>query len=149
MFDFSPTGIALAVVRSFVVSLSSVAVAAVTGCLVLMLIRHEIRSAGARAALLGLAASLGLFGLLWQGASTDGALKMQARIHALSLGAERKRGDLAEADARAIAEQATQDLAEAQADNAKLKDLLDALSRDPRGAHPAVPRDIARGLRNL
>ena len=38
-----------------------------------------------------LAAALGLFGLLWQGAATDGALKMQARDHAIALWAERKR----------------------------------------------------------
>jgi hypothetical protein len=149
MFDFSPTGIALAVIRSFVASLSPVAVAAVVGTLVLMLIRHEVRSAGTRAALLGLAAGLGLFGLLWQGAAADGALKMQARDHALALQAERERAAAADAITRDLAERATQDLADAQADNLKLKDLLDALSRDPRGAHPAVPRDLARGLRNL
>ena len=149
MFDFSPTGIALAVIRSFLASLSSVAVAAVAGALVLMLVRHRIRAASARAALLGLAAGLGLFGLLWQGAAADGALKMQARDHALALQAERERAAAADVITRDLAERATQDLAEAQADNLKLKDLLDALSKDPRGAHPAVPRDLARGLRAL
>ena len=149
MFDFSPTGIAMAIAGSLLASLSSVAVAAVTGSLVLILVRHRLRSASARAALLGLAAGLGLFGLLWQGAAADGALKMQARDHALALQAERERAAAADVITRDLAERATQDLAEAQADNLKLKDLLDALSKDPRGAHPAVPRDLARGLRNL
>ncbi len=149
MFDFSPTGIAMAIAGSLLASLSSVAVAAVAGSLVLMLVRHRLRSVSARAALLGLAAGLGPFGLLWQGAAADGALKMQARDHALALQAERARTEAAEAIDRDLAERATQDLADAQADNLKLKDLLDALSKDPRGAHPAVPRDLARGLRNL
>ena len=125
----------------------AVAVAALTGSLVLMLVRHRLHSVSGRAALLGLAAGLGLFGLLWQGAAADGALKMQARQHAIAMEAERKRGDLAEADAHAIAEQATRDLEAEQADNAHLKDTLDALLLDPRGAHPAVPRDWARRLR--
>ena len=149
MFDFSPTGIAMAIAGSLLASLSSVAVAAVTGSLVLMLVRHRVRSTSARAALLGLAAGLGLFGLLWQGAAADGALKMQARDHSLAIQAERERAAAAEAINRDLAERATQDLADAQADNLKLKDLLDALFKDPRGAHPAVPRDLARGLRNL
>ena len=149
MFDFSPTGIAMAIAGSLLASLSSVAVAAVAGSLVLMLVRHRLRAASVRAALLGLAAGLGLFGLLWQGAAADGALKMQARDHGLALRAERERAAAADVITRDLAERATQDLAEAQADNLKLKDLLDALSKDPRGAHPAVPRDLARGLRNL
>jgi len=149
MFDFSPTGIAMAIAGSLLASLSSMAVAAVAGSLVLMLVRHRMRSVSGRAALLGLAAGLGLFGLLWQGAEADGALKMQARQHAIAMEAERKRGDLAESDARAIAEQATRDLEAEQADNAHLKDMLDALSHDPRGAQPAVPRDWARRLRAL
>ena len=149
MFDFSPTGIAMAIAGSLLASLSSIAVAAMAGSLVLMLIRHRLRSAGSRAALLGLAVGLCVFGLLWQGAAEEGALKMQARDHALALQAERARTEAAEAIDRDLAERATQDLAEAQADNLKLKDLLNALSKDPRGAHPAVPRDLARGLRNL
>ncbi len=149
MFDFSPTGIAMAIAGSLLVSLSSVAAAAVAGSFVLLLIRHQLQAVSVRAALLGLAAGLCLFGLLWQSAAEGGALRMLARDHALALQAERERATAAEAINRDLADQATQDLADAQADNLKLKDLLDALSKDPRGAHPAVPRDLARGLRAL
>lgn len=113
MFDFSPTGIAMAIAGSLLASLSSVAVAALVVSLLLRLIRHRLRAVSARAALLGLAASLGLFGLLWQGASATGALKMQARDHALALEAECERTAAAEAINRDYADRATQDLADA------------------------------------
>lgn len=149
MFDFSPAGIVAALALSVLHSLSAVALAATGGALALMLIRHEVRSTSGRAALLGLAAGLGVFGVLWQGAEADGARRMLQRDHALAVEAERERAEKAEAITRDLAEQATRDLADAQADNAKLKELNDALSRDPRGAHPAVPRDLARRLRSL
>jgi hypothetical protein len=149
MFDFSPTGIAMAVAGSLLASLSSMAVAALAGSLVLMLVRHRTRSASGRAVLLGLSAGLGLFGLLWQGAEADGARRMLQRDHALALQAEAERSAKAEALTQDLAEQATRDLEAEQADNAHLKDLLDALSHDPRGALPAVPRDWARSLRAL
>ncbi|MEG9526143.1 MAG: hypothetical protein MIL41_10285 [Hyphomicrobiales bacterium] len=149
MFDFSPAGIVTALVLSVWASLSTVALAATGGSLALMLIRHEVRSATFRAGLLGLAAGLGLFGVLWQGAEADGARRMLQRDHALALQAERERAEASDAITRDLAEQATRDLADAQADNAKLKDLNDALSRDPRGARAAVPRDLSRRLRSL
>lgn len=149
MFDFSPTGIAMAIAGSLLASLSSVAVAAVAGSLVLMLVRHRLRSVSARAALLGLAAGLGLFGLLWQGAAADGALKVLARDHALALRAERLRIDLAEGITRDLAEQATRDLAEAQATTPKLKGIDDAMAKDGRRDGVCLDRGMARRLRNL
>jgi hypothetical protein len=149
MFDFSPAGIVTAVFLSLWASVSPVAVGAMGGSLALMLVRHGVRAATIRAGLQGLAAGLGFFGLLWQGAEADGARRMLQRDHALALQAERERAEKAEAITHDLAEQASRDLADAQADNPKLKELNDALSRDPRGARAAVPRDWARRLRSL
>jgi hypothetical protein len=149
MFDFSPAGIVTAVFLSLWASVSPVAVGAMGGSLALMLVRHEVRSASLRAGLLGLAAGLGLFGLLWQGAEADGARRMLQHDHALALQAERQRAEAAAAITHDLAEQATRDLADAQADNAKLKELNDALAQDPRRAGACVPRDLSRRLRAL
>ncbi|MGU3387309.1 hypothetical protein ACLBYG_22555 [Methylobacterium sp. D53M] len=99
--------------------------------------------------LIGVGALLIVGASLWQAAEAKGAHDAFKVVAATNVKAERERAAKAEALTKALAEQATRDLADAQADNAKLKDLTDALSRDPRGARPAVPHDLARRLRSL
>lgn len=149
MFDFSPTGILTAIALSLWTSLSSVSMAAIASAALLLVAAHRAVSPVTRGTLLGLAAGLGAFGLLWQGAATDGARKMEAHAHALALRAERERAEMAETVNRDLAERATRDLAEAQADNSKLKDMNDALAHHPRRDGACVPRDLARRLRAL
>ncbi|SDA12825.1 hypothetical protein SAMN02799622_00822 [Methylobacterium sp. UNC378MF] len=99
--------------------------------------------------LIGVGALLITGAAIWQAAEAKGAHDAFKVVAAANLKAERERAEKAEAITKDLAEQATRDLAAAQADNAQLKDLNDALAHDPRGTHPAVPRDLARRLRAL
>ena len=99
--------------------------------------------------LIGIGAALILGAAIWQAAEAKGAHDLYAAAHQVALKAERERAEKAEALTRDLAEQATRDLAAEQADHAKLKDLTDALARDPRRDGACVPRDLARRLRQL
>lgn len=99
--------------------------------------------------LIGVGALLITGAAIWQAAEAKGAHDAFAVMQAAALKAEHERAEKADAIARAIAAQATRDLASAQADNAKLKDLNDALAHDPRRDGVCVPRALSRRLRAL
>lgn len=149
MFDFSPSGIVMALVLSVWTSLSSVAAAAIVGSVALALLAWTGLPVRARAVALGLAAGLGVFGMLWQGAEADGARRMMLHAHTLALQAERERVNKAEAITHDLAEQATRDLADARTDAANLRGLYDALAKDGRRDGVCVDRSLARRLRAL
>lgn len=66
-----------------------------------------------------------------------------------AVAAEGERARLAEEVRDKIAAQATADLAAEREANAKLKDLNDALSKDPGRDDPCLDRDLSRRLRDL
>ncbi len=99
--------------------------------------------------LIGLGAALIVGAALWQAAEAKGAHDAFKVVAAANLKAERERAEKAEAITKDLAEQATRDLASAQADTRKLKELNDALAHDPRRDGVCVPRDLSRRLRAL
>jgi hypothetical protein len=99
--------------------------------------------------LIGVGAALILGAAIWQAAEAKGAHDLYVAAHQVALKAERERAEKAEALTRELAEQATRDLTAEQADHAKLKDITDALARDPRRDGACVPRDLSRRLRQL
>lgn len=150
MFDFSLTGILVAFVAGLWASLSTQTAVAFLGALAAGALAYLTRrSALLRAVWVGLAVALIVFAVLDQSATSRGALKAQARTHALALQAERERAERAEAITAELAEQATRDLADAQADATNLKDLTHALAQDPRRDSVCLDRSIARRLRKL
>ena len=99
--------------------------------------------------LIGLGALLIAGAGIWQAAEAKGAHDAFAAAHAAALRAERARADVAEAIARDLAERSRRDAAAAETDALKLKELTDALAKDPRRDRLCVPRDLARRLRSL
>lgn len=149
MFDFSPSGILVAIAVSIATSLSPQVVVGLLGALGAAVLAGASRTPAARGVWLGLAIAIGVSAGSWQAASTTGAAKMMARDHALALRAERERADKAEAITRDLADQSTRDLAEARADALKLKDLNDVLAKNGRRDGVCLDRDLARRLRAL
>lgn len=86
---------------------------------------------------------------IWQAGQAAGAHAVFVRQAEAALAAEAKRADHAEIITGDLAVQATKDLAAAQADAAKLKDLLDGISKDPARNRACATHDDARRLRNL
>ncbi len=99
--------------------------------------------------LIGLGALLIAGAAVWQAAEAKGAHDLFVAGHQAALRAEQLRAEKAEAITRALAEQATRERAAAQAGTLKLKELTDALARDPRRDGVCVPRDLSRRLRAL
>lgn len=99
--------------------------------------------------LIGVGALLITGATIWQAAEAKGAHDAFRVVAAANLRAERERAEKAEAITKDLAEQATRDLASAQADTRKLKELNDALAHDPRRDGVCVPRDLSRRLRAL
>lgn len=99
--------------------------------------------------LIGLGAMLIVGAALWQAAEAKGSHDAFKVVAAANLKAEHQRAERSEAIARDIADQATKDLASAQSDNAKLKELNDALAKDPRRNGVCADRALARRLRAL
>ncbi|MDH2313172.1 hypothetical protein [Methylobacterium brachiatum] len=99
--------------------------------------------------LIGLGALLIAGAAVWQAAEAKGAHDLYVAAHQAALRAEQLRAEKAEAITRTLAEQATRERAAARADTLKLKELTDALARDPRRDGVCVPRDLSRRLRAL
>lgn len=99
--------------------------------------------------LIGLGAALIVGAAVWQAAEAKGAHDAFDVVAAANLKAERERAEKAEAITRELAEQSIRDLVAAQADALKLKELNDALARDPRRDGACVDRGLARRLRAL
>jgi hypothetical protein len=99
--------------------------------------------------LIGVGALLITGAAIWQAAEAKGAHDAFKVVAAANLKAEHERAEKAEAITKDLAEQATRDLASAQADTRKLKELNDALAHDPRRDGVCVPRDLSRRLRAL
>ena len=149
MFDFSPTGILWAVASLLWAAASPIALKQLGVAAAIALIGLIVLPRRLRLVALAVAAGLGAFAFCWQVAEADGARRMLAHDHAVALQAERERAELAEAVTRDLAAQATRDLAAEQADHAKLKDITDALARDPRRDGVCVPQPLSRRLRQL
>ena len=149
MFDFSPLAILVAFMAAVGGALSTVTIAALAVAVACVLLALVLSSPGVRVGLLGLAVAALIFALAWQSAVAEGARSADARGHALALRAEAERVEAAEAISRDLAEQATRDLADAQADATNLKDLTHALAQDPRRDRVCLDRGIARRLRGL
>lgn len=86
---------------------------------------------------------------LFQAGQAKGVALEAAATAARDLAAEKKRADLAEATIAADRAQAAKDRAAAVADQAKLKGLLRDLETHPGTGRVALPRDLARRLRDL
>lgn len=149
MFDFSPLAILASFLAAVGGALSTVTITALAVAVACVLLALVLSSPGVRVGLLGLAVASLIFALSWQGAVAEGARSADARGHALALRAEAERAEAAEAIARDLAEQATRDLADAQADASNLKDLTHALAQDPRRDRVCLDHGIARRLRRL
>ncbi|MCJ2139670.1 hypothetical protein [Methylobacterium sp. E-066] len=149
MFDFSTTGILLAVAPLLWAAISPVTLKILSAAFFILVIGRIVLPARLRILTVTTAAGVAAFAFCWQVAVTDGARCMQAHDHALAIRAERERADLAEALTRDLAEQATRDLAAEQADRAKLKDLNDVLAKNSRRDDVCVPQPLSRRLRQL
>ncbi len=99
--------------------------------------------------LIGVGALLIVGAALWQAAEAKGAHDAFKATAEAALAAEAARAEAAEGITRELADQAARDLDEARGDVLKLKDLNDALAKDPRLAGVCVPRDLSRRLRAL
>lgn len=86
---------------------------------------------------------------IWQAAVAEGVRRADQHAHELAIRAETERADRSDKIAAAIAAQATQDLAAAQADNAQLRKLTDETQKRPDAGRVVLPRDLARRLRAL
>ena len=149
MFDFSPTGILVALIASAWGSVSPAVVFGAVCALAAAVLAGGSSARSARAMWLVVALALAALVGIRQGAETDGARRVMARDHALALQAERERADLAEGITRDLAEQATRVLAEAQASIPKLKGIDDAMAKDGRRDGVCLDRGMSRRLRNL
>ncbi|MCJ2053971.1 hypothetical protein [Methylobacterium sp. J-070] len=149
MFDFSWTGILMAFASMLLAAVSPVTLKFLGAALVILVGGRIVLPPHKRGVALTAAAGIMAFAFCWQAAVTEGARRMLVHDHAVALQAERERAELAETLTHELAEQATKDLAAEQADHAKLKDITDALARDPRRDGVCVPRDLSRRLRQL
>ncbi|MBX9934575.1 MAG: hypothetical protein K2Y56_24170 [Methylobacterium sp.] len=86
---------------------------------------------------------------LYQAGQAAGAHAVFVRQSEAALSAEKHRADLAEIITGELAVQATADLVASQRDTANLKEVLDAMSKDPDRNRVCSTRDDARRLRNL
>jgi hypothetical protein len=87
--------------------------------------------------------------MIWQAAEAKGAHDAFRAVAEANTKVLRERVEKADAITRDLAEQATHDLADAQVNALKLKELNDALAQDPRRNGACVPRDLSRRLRAL
>ena len=86
---------------------------------------------------------------IYQAGTAKGAHDAFARDAARALAAEQTRTAVARRITDRIAVQAVRDLAAAQADAQKLKDLNDALRADPNRNRVCLPQRLSRRLRDL
>jgi len=86
---------------------------------------------------------------IYQAGTAKGAHDAFARDAARALAVEQTRTAVARQITDRIAVQAVRDVAAAQADAQKLKDLNDALRADPHRNRVCVPHGLARRLRDL
>jgi|GEM_PF-2802414 len=149
MFDFSWTGILMAVAPLLWAAISSVTLKILGAAFFILVLGRVVLPARLRLVSRTVAAGVAAFAFCWQVAATDGAQRMLAHDHAVAVRAERERADLAEALNRDLAEQATRDLAAEQADRVKLKDLNDVLAKNSRRSDVCVPQPLSRRLRQL
>lgn len=149
MFDFSSTGILWAVASVLWAAMSPVALKQVGAAVAIALIGLVLLPRRLRVVALAVAAGLGAFAFCWQVAEADGARRMLVHDHAVALRAEQLRAEKAEAITAEAIELRAREQAGRQADTLKIKELTDALARDPRRDGACVPRDLARRLRQL
>ncbi|MGU3663597.1 hypothetical protein ACLBX9_05345 [Methylobacterium sp. A49B] len=149
MFDFSWTAILLAVAPLMRAAISPVTLKILAAAFAVLVIGRIVLPARLRMVSRTMAAGVAAFAFCWQVAVTDGAQRMLAHDHAVALQAEQLRAEKAEAITHEALELRARDQAAHDADLSKIKELTDALARDPRRDGVCLPRDLSRRLRKL
>lgn len=149
MFDFSWTSILLGFASLLFAAISPVTLKILAAAVAVLVIGRVILPARLRIVSLTAAAGVAAFAFCWQVAVTDGALRMLVHDHAVALRAEQLRAEKAEAITHEALELRARDEAARTADLSKIKELTDALARDPRRDGVCLPRLWSQRLRKL
>ncbi|MCJ2021043.1 hypothetical protein MKK84_27085 [Methylobacterium sp. E-065] len=149
MFDFSWTGILWAFASLLWAAMSPVALKQIGAAVAIALIGLFLLPRRLRLVALAAAAGLGAFAFCWQAAEADGARRMLMHDHAVAIRAEQLRAEKAEAITHEAIELRAHEQVERQADTLKIKELTDALAKDPRRDGVCLPRLWSQRLRRL
>lgn len=149
MFDFSWTGILLAVASLVWAAISPVTLKILGVALAILVVGRIVLPARLRIVAGTAAIGVAAFAFCWQVAAADGARRMLVHDHAVALKAEQLRAEKAEAITHEAVELRARDQADRQADLSKIKELTDALARDPRRDGVCLPRLWSQRLRQL
>ena len=149
MFDFSWTAILVAVAPLLWAAISPVTLKILSAAFAILVLGRIVLPARLRIVGRTVAAGVAAFAFCWQVAATDGARRMLAHDHAVALQAEQLRAEKAEAITHEALELRARDQAAHTADLSKIKELTDALARDPRRDGVCLPRLWSQRLRQL
>ena len=149
MFDFSWTAILLAVAPLLWAAISPVTLKILVAAFAVLVLGRIVLPARLRIVGRTVAAGVAAFAVCWQVAAADGARRMLAHDHAVAIRAEQLRAEKAEAITHEAIELHARDQADRQADALKIKELTDALAKDPHRDGVCLPRLWSRRLRQL
>lgn len=149
MFDFSWTAILLAVAPLLWAAISPATLKILSVAFMVLVLGRIVLPARLRIIGLTAAAGVAAFAFCWQVAVLDGARRMLVHDHAVAIRAEQLRAEKAEAITHEAIELRARDQAERQADTLKIKELTDALAKDPRRDGVCLPRLWSQRLRRL
>lgn len=149
MFDFSWTAILTAFASLLWAAISPVALKQIGAAAAIALIGVSAFPRRLRLVALAVAAGLGAFAFCWQVAVLDGARRMLVHDHAVAIRAEQLRAEKAEAITAEAIELRAREQAARDADTLKIKELTDALAKDPRRDGVCLPRLWSQRLRKL
>ncbi|WP_267361536.1 MULTISPECIES: hypothetical protein [unclassified Methylobacterium] len=149
MFDFSWSAILAAVAPLLWAAISPVTLKILSAAFAILLIGRAILPARLRIVGRTVATGVAAFAFCWQVAVTDGARRMLAHDHAVAIRAEQLRAEKAEAITQEAIELRAREQADRQADTLKIKELTDALAKDPRRDGVCLPRLWSQRLRRL
>ncbi|WP_267426382.1 hypothetical protein [Methylobacterium sp. GC_Met_2] len=149
MFDFSWTGILTAFASLLWAAMSPVTLKILGAAFAILVLGRIVLPARLRIVALTAAAGVAAFAFCWQVAATDGARRMLVHDHAVAIRAEQLRAEKAEAITQEAIELRARDQAERQTDTLKIKELTDALAKDPHRNGVCLPRLWSQRLRRL
>ena len=149
MFDFSWTNILVGFASLLFAAISPVTLKILGAAFAVLVLGRIALPARLRIVSLTAAAGVAAFAFCWQVAATDGARRMLVHDHAVALQAEQLRAEKAEAITHEALELRARDQADRTADLSKIKELTDALARDPRRDGVCLPRLWSQRLRKL
>ncbi|MCJ2102477.1 hypothetical protein [Methylobacterium sp. E-046] len=149
MFDFSWTSILVGFASLLFAAISPVTLKILAAAFAVLVIGRIVLPARLRIVTLTAAAGVAAFAFCWQAAVADGARRMLVHDHAVALQAEQLRAEKAEAITHEALELRARDQVARTADLSKIKELTDALARDPRRDGVCLPRLWSQRLRKL